>query len=104
MGKLCKVSSLIKCLQAATLEDLKFIIGKLSKLRSEMQTNKTLHQFETCSSHLEDCERWNKELNETKESAAPCWFNSPWLLVECYMYRVIYAIFEDRYLHLNLQT
>ncbi len=104
MGKLCKVSSLIKCLQAATLEDLKFIIGKLSKLRSEMQTNKTLHQFETCSSHLEDCERWNKELNETKGSAAPCWFNSPWLLVECYMYRVIYAIFEDRYLHLNLQT
>ena len=77
-------------------DDLKVVIGKLSKLRSEMQTNKPLLPLES-PSHLGDCEIWNKHL--TKEVHR--WFNSPWLLVECYMYRAIYAAFEDRYLLLN---
>lgn len=67
-----------------------------------MQTNKTLSKFEIDCPHLQDSEKWNTELIETKDSAAPCWFNSPWLLVECYMYRAIYYMFNDRYFQLHL--
>ncbi|KAK4037897.1 damage-control phosphatase ARMT1 [Daphnia magna] len=81
--------------EAGSIEDLKLIIGKLSQLRSEMQTNKTLRPLEISSSHLRDGAKWNNELIEAKDSSSPQWFSSPWLLVECYMYRAIYCIFEN---------
>lgn len=83
--------------QAALLEDMKLIIGKLSQLRSEMLTNKTLRPLEISSSHLEDCIKWNRDITQGKDTNAPYWFSSPWLLVECYMYRAIYSMFENRY-------
>lgn len=72
---------------------MKTIIGKLSMLRSEMQTNKPLQY--PLTSQLEDYQTWNKILL-SKENGSPRWFSSSWLLVECYMYRVINAAFEER--------
>lgn len=76
-------------------EDLKSIIGKISMLRSEMQTNKPLKLF-SAASCLDDIEIWNQCLIKDM-NGLPRWFDSPWLLVECYMYRILYSIFEERY-------
>lgn len=63
-----------------------------------MQTNKPLHPLTTLS-HLGDNHVWNEQLQEQSyENGSSRWYGSPWLLVECYMYRVIYAAFEERYL------
>jgi hypothetical protein len=70
-------------------EDNKQIIGRLSKLRYELQTNKPIRPLE---SDAPDAEIWNKELE--RQTAAnggepPKWYTGTWLYVECYMYRAI---------------
>ncbi|KAL5008666.1 hypothetical protein ScPMuIL_014247 [Solemya velum] len=67
-------------------EDLKSIVGRISKLRNELQTDKPLIQIEDTRS---DTDVWNQELHrrEIRAEAPPSWFKSPWLYVECYMYR-----------------
>ncbi|XP_065563523.1 damage-control phosphatase ARMT1-like isoform X1 [Artemia franciscana] len=73
-------------------EDLKQIIGHLSQLRSEIQTNKPLGTIEVDS---EDRVLWKQFLSAAAvEYETVTWFDSPWLLVECYMYRKIREAFE----------
>ncbi|XP_052272771.1 damage-control phosphatase ARMT1-like isoform X1 [Dreissena polymorpha] len=74
-------------------EDLKTIAGCVSKLRNEMMTNKVLIPIEDSRS---DTKTWNAYLTEvtTQEGQAPAWFTSPWLYVECYMYRRIQEAVE----------
>ncbi|KAK2707156.1 hypothetical protein QYM36_014989, partial [Artemia franciscana] len=75
-------------------EDLKQIIGHLSQLRSEIQTNKPLGTIEVDS---EDRVLWKQFLSAAAvEYETVTWFDSPWLLVECYMYRKIREAFEGR--------
>ena len=65
-------------------------IGLLSKLRNELQTDKPVLVL---TDGLQDVESWNQYLEKqerlqgVKESVS--WFKSPWLYVECYMYRRI---------------
>ena len=75
--------------------DLKSIAEMLSKLRYELMTNKPLIPFEV---DAPDQEIWNKALEEeaVREGKDPTWFDSPWLLVECYMYRRIREAFDTR--------
>ncbi|ELU02892.1 hypothetical protein CAPTEDRAFT_99966 [Capitella teleta] len=59
------------------------LVGRLSKLCYEVKTNKPLTPL---TDKAEDNECWNRILSEEEN---PCWFNSAWLLTECYAYRRI---------------
>ncbi|OWF38403.1 protein-glutamate O-methyltransferase-like [Mizuhopecten yessoensis] len=67
-------------------EDLKSVAGCISKLRNEVQTNKPVVPIQDGRS---DVPVWNDHLKEiiTTTGSPPKWFESPWLYVECYMYR-----------------
>lgn len=69
-------------------EDLKKVAGGVSKLRNEMMTGKVLIPITDTRS---DVKLWNDYLREVTErdGEEPTWFVSPWLYVECYMYRRI---------------
>lgn len=75
-------------------EDLKTVTGCLSELRYRLQTDKPLTLL---TGERKDVSQWNKRLKdyEEKNKFAASWFKSPWLLVECYMYRKIIESFEN---------
>ncbi|KAM9233649.1 damage-control phosphatase ARMT1 isoform 3-T3 [Dugong dugon] len=67
-------------------------ISLLSKLRNELQTDKPIVPL---VEKFVDTDIWNQYLEYQqslmKESdGKPRWFHSPWLFVECYMYRRIH--------------
>lgn len=65
-------------------------ISLLSKLRNELQTDKPLLVI---TDGLQDTESWNQYMQRQQrllgDQDAVSWFKSPWLYVECYMYRKI---------------
>ncbi|XP_033735592.1 damage-control phosphatase ARMT1-like [Pecten maximus] len=69
-------------------EDLKSLAGCISKLRNEVQTDKPVVPIKDGRS---DVCVWNDHLKEliANTGSPPSWFESPWLYVECYMYRRI---------------
>lgn len=69
-------------------EELKSIIGSCSKLRNEVQTNKVAVPLQDSR---DDTRVWNQYLQTVteREGSPPSWFKSPWLYMECYMYRRI---------------
>ncbi|KAG1706997.1 Protein-glutamate O-methyltransferase [Nymphon striatum] len=71
-------------------DEVKTVIGRLSKLRNELQTDKP---YLFITDQYADVEIWNdclKSLNENERS----WFKSSWLFAECYMYRRIFEGFQ----------
>ncbi|XP_014663251.1 PREDICTED: protein-glutamate O-methyltransferase-like isoform X2 [Priapulus caudatus] len=70
------------------LDDFKLTVGRLSKLRYELQTNKPMYKL--TDKHA-DVELWNQYYDKEKERNGmdPCWFTNAWLYVECFMYRSI---------------
>ncbi|XP_075564028.1 coiled-coil domain-containing protein 170 isoform X1 [Pelecanus crispus] len=74
------------------VEAEKRAISFLSKLRNELQTDKPVTPLED---ELPDAALWNQYLdyqrNLSNGNGEPSWFQSPWLYVECYMYRRIQA-------------
>ncbi|XP_071596677.1 coiled-coil domain-containing protein 170-like isoform X3 [Heliangelus exortis] len=74
------------------VEAEKRAISLLSKLRNELQTDKPVTPLED---ELPDAPLWNQYLdyqrNLSNGNGEPSWFQSPWLYVECYMYRRIHA-------------
>ncbi|XP_027488453.1 protein-glutamate O-methyltransferase [Corapipo altera] len=74
------------------VEAEKRAISFLSKLRNELQTDKPVTPLED---ELPDAALWNQYLdyqrNLSNGNGEPSWFQSPWLFVECYMYRRIHA-------------
>lgn len=78
------------------MEELKTIIGYVSELRYQMQTDKSMVPI-TCGP---DVQQWNavfavyrKEL----QGAEPSWFAVSWLFAECFMYRKIADFIKRRY-------
>ncbi|KAH1173600.1 damage-control phosphatase ARMT1 [Mauremys mutica] len=73
------------------IEAEKNAISILSKLRNELQTDKPLVPLDD---KLPDVPLWNQYLeyqqNLLDGNEQPSWFQSPWLYVECYMYRRIH--------------
>ncbi|XP_060068420.1 damage-control phosphatase ARMT1-like [Ylistrum balloti] len=67
-------------------EDLKSLAGYIAKLRNEVQTDKPVVPIQDGRT---DVSVWNDYLTEiiTNTGTPPRWFESPWLYVECYMYR-----------------
>ncbi|RXN26590.1 Type 4 protein-arginine methyltransferase [Labeo rohita] len=65
-------------------------ISFLSKLRNELQTDKPVLAL---IDNAEDTQTWNEYMQRQQdlmEDGKPVsWFKSPWLYVECYMYRKI---------------
>ncbi|XP_060907968.1 damage-control phosphatase ARMT1 [Labrus mixtus] len=64
-------------------------ISLLSKMRNELQTDKPVLALTDC---LQDTESWNQYLQRHQvegDEESVSWFKSPWLYVECYMYRRI---------------
>uniref|UniRef100_A0A8C4VDJ6 Coiled-coil domain containing 170 n=1 Tax=Falco tinnunculus TaxID=100819 RepID=A0A8C4VDJ6_FALTI len=74
------------------VEAEKRAISFLSKLRNELQTDKPVTPLED---ELPDAALWNHYLdyqrNLSNGNGEPSWFQSPWLYVECYLYRRIHA-------------
>lgn len=82
-------------------QDAKLFISQITRLRKDVETNKELTCLDKLSSEAlpveleyfnDDIELWNKSLEANKldnGTSMPRWFESPWLLVECYMYRKI---------------
>ncbi|KAL3101198.1 hypothetical protein niasHT_027954 [Heterodera trifolii] len=85
-------------------DDVTAVIAKLSEMRYRMMTDKSL---EPISSEFPDAALWNdeidqlnKERKETKSEAnesdgSANWYGSPWMFVECYMYRRIRQFFQQ---------
>ncbi|KAM4521855.1 damage-control phosphatase ARMT1 [Odontesthes bonariensis] len=65
-------------------------ISLLSKMRNELQTDKPVLEL---TDGLQDVESWNQYLQRQQrlqgDQESVSWFKSPWLYVECYMYRRI---------------
>ncbi|KAM9338854.1 damage-control phosphatase ARMT1 [Symphorus nematophorus] len=72
------------------IEAEKQTIALLSKLRNELQTDKPVLAL---TDGLQDTETWNEYLRRHQslqgDQESVSWFKSPWLYVECYMYRRI---------------
>ncbi|XP_043482522.1 damage-control phosphatase ARMT1-like [Leptopilina heterotoma] len=75
-----------------TAEEIKHIIGCISKMKNEMVTNKELKPLTLLSENDEDGIIWNKFLEERTEieGKTPTWYNTIWIYCECYLYRRIY--------------
>jgi len=66
-------------------EGVKKVVEQLSRLRYEMQTSKPLTPLED---ELPSAAVWNTILEQERaREGQVAWFESPWMLVECYMYR-----------------
>ena len=82
--------------QTSEADDSKKIIGKLSQLKNEMQTDKVMRPIEDT---FPDVTVWNSFLSaipilvETK--TAPSWFSVAWLSCECYLYRRIFEALQQ---------
>uniref|UniRef100_A0A8C5MJQ1 Sugar phosphate phosphatase n=1 Tax=Leptobrachium leishanense TaxID=445787 RepID=A0A8C5MJQ1_9ANUR len=73
------------------IEAEKKALAHFSKLRNEMQTDKPLIVI---TDDLPDTHIWNEYLKYQQsllgDGELPSWFQSPWLYVECYLYRRIH--------------
>ncbi|XP_029652906.1 damage-control phosphatase ARMT1-like [Octopus sinensis] len=105
---LCRMKDKVKAEHGEKgCNELKTIIGCMSKLRNEVQTDKTLKPIEDQRS---DVTQWNDYLVEVMNLAADnessssssvkdgsanvSWFTERWLYVECYMYRRVQEAVE----------
>ncbi|XP_023290651.1 putative protein-glutamate O-methyltransferase isoform X2 [Orussus abietinus] len=73
-----------------SLEELKDVIGCISKLKNEIVTNKPLKPLSPVPDDAQDDSKiWNDYLEETtkREGQLPTWFQVIWLYSEGYMYR-----------------
>lgn len=70
-------------------EELKQVIGEISKLKYELQTDK---EFKSISSELGDEQVWNDFIVSLGDSNS--YFSACWLYSETYMYRRLNNIFE----------
>ncbi|OXU30362.1 hypothetical protein TSAR_002298 [Trichomalopsis sarcophagae] len=74
------------------VEEAKQIIGAISKLKNELVTNKALLPLSPVPGKVDDdAAVWNEKIEKlTKDQGeTQAWFNSIWLISECYMYRRI---------------
>ncbi|XP_057672468.1 damage-control phosphatase ARMT1-like [Diorhabda carinulata] len=78
----------------AALEELKIIIGEISELKYEIQTNKSLKPLTT---DAKDVKIYNDYIyKQTAAEGHTTHFHTIWLLTECYMYRRIKQMFETK--------
>lgn len=71
-------------------EDLKKVLGEISKLKYELQTDKKMSEIPGEDS---DQKEWNQLLAEIEPNCS--YFSAKWLYAECYIYRRIRSIFQQ---------
>lgn len=78
---------------AEAREESKQIVGRLSKLRNELVTDKP---FLRIKDDFQDAPQWNAVLDDyvLQHGMEPRWFEAPWLYAECYFYRRIFEAFQ----------
>ena len=79
----------------AGVEELKTIIGKVSELRYQMQTDKAMEPI----ARGPDVQQWNSVFEVYRKELSgkePTWFSVSWLFAECFMYRKIAEIIQTR--------
>lgn len=78
----------------AAQEGCKEIVGRLSQMKNEMQTNKDLQllQAPQPTNPHDDTEMWNHQFERyvSENGVPPKWFTASWLFVECHMYARIH--------------
>ncbi|GAB0090165.1 Protein-glutamate O-methyltransferase [Sergentomyia squamirostris] len=74
-----------------SIDDLKDVIGNISKLKYELQTDKP---FKVLEGNDTDQAVWNSFIDNLPEMKKS-YFSGIWLHAECYLYRRLRAIFED---------
>ena len=85
----------------AGVEELKAIIGKVSELRYQMQTDKPMEPI-SCGP---DVTQWNSVFAVYRKElggAEPTWFSVSWLFAECFMYRKIADVIQSRFVAQDL--
>lgn len=74
-------------------EELKKVLGEISKLKYEIQTNKPLTNL---SSKETDAQQFNEYIAiKASEDGRVTYFNTVWLLAECYIYKRLRDIFTS---------
>jgi hypothetical protein len=71
------------------------VLAQLSKLRYELQTDKSMDPIKTGA----DVALWNMVFSRYRqkfEGDNPMWFHVSWLFAECFMYRKIVEIIRGR--------
>uniref|UniRef100_A0A0N5AQK0 Sugar phosphate phosphatase n=1 Tax=Syphacia muris TaxID=451379 RepID=A0A0N5AQK0_9BILA len=74
-------------------KDIKAVIQELSQMKYEMQTDKTLRII---NDNGENYDLWNDilcQLQNKMGEEGVTWYKTPWLFVECYLYRRIMGSF-----------
>ncbi|XP_055382714.1 damage-control phosphatase ARMT1-like [Condylostylus longicornis] len=71
-------------------EELKIVVGNISELKYQLQTDKELYPLET---NEIDKSTWNIFLSSLPENERT-YFSTCWLWAECYLYRRLKTIFE----------
>ncbi|XP_014237147.1 protein-glutamate O-methyltransferase-like isoform X1 [Trichogramma pretiosum] len=75
---------------AEATQEIKTVIGAVSKLRNELMTNKALLPLEPLPGRTnDDTQVWNDKIEKLskEEGETQTWYNAIWLISECYMYR-----------------
>lgn len=72
-------------------EELKIIIGLISRLKYELQTDKP---FDSFTGDEPDREMWNNFITHLP-TEAHTFFRACWMHTECYMYRKLYSFVEN---------
>ncbi|KAM7342418.1 damage-control phosphatase ARMT1-like [Cochliomyia hominivorax] len=74
-----------------TREEIKSVVGQISKLKYQLQTDK---KFEKFTGEEPDKDLWNDFISKLPSDACS-FFRSCWLYAECYMYRKVSSFFES---------
>jgi len=77
---------------AQAVEEIKQVVGGISKLKNEMVTNKAILPLIVMSNRdNDDAQVWNENIEKLTEiqQETQTWYNTIWLICECYMYRRI---------------
>ncbi|XP_014204987.1 protein-glutamate O-methyltransferase [Copidosoma floridanum] len=77
---------------AQAVEEIKQVVGGISKLKNELVTNKAILPLIVMSNRdNDDAQIWNDKIEKLTEERqeTQLWFNTIWLICECYMYRRI---------------
>ncbi|TCD59952.1 hypothetical protein EIP91_011016 [Steccherinum ochraceum] len=77
----------------AKVEEGQGVIGKISKLKEDMGTNKPLLEIPNDGEAMTNV--YNEELEKLRTENKDKWFTAPWLFAECYLYRLIRSWFKQ---------
>ncbi|XP_063710092.1 damage-control phosphatase ARMT1-like [Culicoides brevitarsis] len=85
----CK-DQIVEQLGEASREEVKTVIGQISELKYELQTDKELKAL---PEYTEELKKWNEFLLTLDNKKS--YFSAVWLYAECYLYRRLKLIFEE---------